>query len=267
MMEPQNNLERALWAVGRGPEAYPEFYECLREAELAYLMPYHPELEGEREIRHGSVITFSFLVTAEDGQHIPIFTSRERAQSALDSCRNERPPFCIAVAPAKVVLQMLAGQKDRAILNPYCGTPTFEIDPETARQIGDGSILKPDGERVKGKLQLMHADEYPTELLTVVHRYLRTQARVRAAWLFHRYPEETPDDRYYIFGLYLTGDEDFQRIRGELSLVVSQAINDDLNFGISEMDPDTNPGMAGIIREFPPFYAAPDSPAPQPATG
>ncbi len=256
--EPENDLERALWAASRGPEGYPELFRQLRASMIVFLLPYHPEWVGDIPLAEGTPITFAVWENKE-GPQVPIFTSVERAEAALQEIGAGEQDFCVGEMKGEWLFGAVAGQKLPAIVNPACGTPTFQLDVRAARKLADGSILKPfEAPPEEGQLKIVDAAEYPTDLLQPVFRFLRGRPEVRAAWLFYRVAGDDPKNRYYVFGLLVTGNA--EALKNEVSVVVRHARKNGPDFGVMELDAK-KPGLANIMSKFPPFYAAPDYPA------
>ena len=260
MNQPQNDLERALWSVSRGPEGYPTLFRQLRESMVTFLMPYHPEWVGDVPIENGTAITFAVWQNA-DGPQIPIFTSLERAEAALEAIGGDMK-YAVAEMKGEWLFGAIAGQELPAVLNPACGTPHLSLDVRAARKLADGSILRVEkGPQEQGRLKIVDAADYPTDLLQPVFRFLRGRPEVRAAWLFYRLEQDAPPQRYYVFSLLVQGDA--EAVQNELSVVVRHAVKDGPDFGVTKVDPD-DPEMGKIMAQFPPFYAAPDYRAPTP---
>jgi len=91
MNDPMNDLERAFAKMARGPEARPEFFRLLRESELSFLLPYHPEIEGEEmELKNGDPMPPFVVWQNKKGSFIPVFTSDARADAAVAKQTEER---------------------------------------------------------------------------------------------------------------------------------------------------------------------------------
>jgi hypothetical protein len=261
MNQPQNDLERALWAVSRGPEGYPELFRQLRESMVTFLMPYHPEWVGDIPIENGTAITFAVWKNA-DGPQIPLFTSLERAETALQATGARNNQYGVAEMKGEWLFGAIAGQKLPAVLNPACGTPHLSLDVRAARKLADGSILEMDkGQEEKGRIKIVDAADYPTDLLQPVFKFLRGKPEVRAAWLFYRLEKDDSKQRYYVFGLLVRGDS--EAVKSELSVVIRHAKKSRRGFGVTALDPN-QPEMKKVLAKFPPFYAAPDYRAPGP---
>jgi len=72
---PANDLDRAIMAVQRSKASLPELYRQLAAGELWFLLPYHPEIEGELlELKNGSPLPFASL-TDQQGEAVPLFSS------------------------------------------------------------------------------------------------------------------------------------------------------------------------------------------------
>src|SRR5436309_7974820 len=81
---PANELDRAIMAVQRSKAGLPELYRQLAAGELWFLIPYHPEIEGDLlELKNGSPLPFASL-TDQHGEVVPLFSSEARVEEALE---------------------------------------------------------------------------------------------------------------------------------------------------------------------------------------
>ncbi|MBI2929365.1 MAG: enhanced serine sensitivity protein SseB C-terminal domain-containing protein [Verrucomicrobia bacterium] len=255
MNEPLNDLERAYAKSLRGPEGQPELFRQLRTSTVWFLIPYHPELEGTLELKSGDRMTFK-VWEGKEGQFVPIFTSRERAQRALRTVGGQAKQCCVAEMKGEWLFRALTSHPYGAALNPACGCGVTYLDRNAVRKIGDGSILEPfePGPRAHGKVQIVEPADYPTSFIQPVFRFLRERPEVRAAWLFRQEPS-TLAKTYYVFGLLVTGDA--EAVKKDLAVVAHAECPPETGFGVTALNAK-DPAVADIMAKFPPFYAAPD---------
>lgn len=84
MWEPSNDLERAYRDAHLSLAATMEYFRRLRESDVTFVVPYHPEIEGQHRVgKDGKIILTVWMVDAEEV--IPIFTSPERLEEAMRS--------------------------------------------------------------------------------------------------------------------------------------------------------------------------------------
>src|SRR6266700_1109376 len=102
---PENDLDRAIRAIGRSQSAMPEFYRALAADDLWFLLPYHPELEEQDiSIQNGSPLPFAVLKD-EQGEVVPLFSCEERVEEALKNGNVPPKTFLAGSMPAKQVLE------------------------------------------------------------------------------------------------------------------------------------------------------------------
>src|SRR5437867_3418261 len=114
---PMNNLDRAIMAVQRSKSSLPEFYRQLVAGELWFLVPYHPEIEGELlELKQGSPLPFASL-TDQQGEVVPLFSSEARLDEGLEKGRVSARTYSAGSLPAIQVLEILGKAGLRAVIN------------------------------------------------------------------------------------------------------------------------------------------------------
>src|SRR5580765_7915609 len=117
-----NDLDRSLIAIRRSNANLPDFYRLLTQGELWFLVPWHPEIEGEcLEIRNGSPLPFAMLED-EKGVVVPLFSCEERVDEALKNASIPDRTYSAGAMPAIQVLEILGKADFRAVLNKACST-------------------------------------------------------------------------------------------------------------------------------------------------
>jgi hypothetical protein len=241
-----------------------ELYRLLRESELVFPVPFHPELEG----RMKGPIRFVRWICGQDGKRIPIFTSPQRAEEAFKKVGVGNKKYSLAAMKGTEVFRALSTSTTLGVINWACATGALLLDAQMARGLADGSVLKP---IIKGKstreVQMLNVrpEDYPTDLLQVLFRHLRQRPAVRAVWLLHHVqPANDPAPREYVFALLADGD--VEALKQELMVVATAAVGHAHKLHAVTSDPQ-HPGIAEVMRKVQPFYAAPDYQRPGPPAG
>ena len=254
--QPSNDLERALAGAMRGPQGYPELFRQLRESELTFLMPYHPEMEGVMELQNGDEFNLTFWKNGEE-QVIPLFTSGERAQQALESIGEKDRPCCIAEMEGETLFRILQNYKTKVVINPALNPGGLHLDANAVRMLADGSILHPitGREQAHGRVKIMDPADYPTDFIQPLFEFLRQRKEVQAAWIFETPPHEKETaECHYVFGLLAVDAE--EQLEQDFVVVAQNARPKGVQFGVVMLDPRDGP-QAGIIAKCLPFYASP----------
>ena len=189
MSQPTNDLERALVAAMRGPAGQPEFYRQLRDSEVVFLMPYHPDLEGTMSVTGGDRVAMVSWKSLQ-GEFVPVFTSRRVATWAIKT-RAPGEPYALAAVKGETFFLMVAPQKQMVIVNPGCPTGEVLLVPEAVQAMADGSIFKPitSVEKTEEQVIIMDPADYPTDFIQPLFQFLRGRPEVRAAWIFQQNPD------------------------------------------------------------------------------
>jgi type III secretion system (T3SS) SseB-like protein len=259
---PVNDLDGAIIALRRSAAATPEFYRQLSQGELWFLVPYHPEVEGETlEIKGGSPLPFAVL-RDENGEIAPLFSSRERLQEGLKNGRVSPRAYSAGEMPAKQVLEILGKSGLRAVINQSCATGEITIPPDLMRDLADGSALKPPPEKEEQKqarLKILSPADYPTNLIQPVFEFMRLHKNFRAAWIF--LCGKIPANGYQFLFLMQPQNE---AIFNDLNITVQAArskTKDKVELGmLDEQDVDY---IAKLFRQVPAFYVAADYKPPE----
>jgi SseB protein N-terminal domain len=259
---PINDLDRAIIALRRSVAATPEFYRQLTQGELWFLVPYHPEVEGETIVIQGGARLPFAVLRDENGEIAPLFSSRERLQEGLRNGRVPPRAYSAGAMPAQQVLEILGKSGLRAVINQSCATGEVTIPPDLMRDLADGSALKPPPEKEEqkqAKLKILSPADYPTSLIQPVFEFMRLHKNFRAAWIF--LCGEIPADGYQF--LFLMQPED-EAIFNDLNITVQAArskTKDKVELGmLDERDVEY---IATLFRKVPAFYVAADYKPPE----
>lgn len=185
---PTNDLDRALVALMRRTSAMPQFLRELGKGELWFLVPFHPEVIGDKlKLENGMKSPFVELQDAQ-GRHVPLFSSHLRLAEALRTRKVPKNTYAAASMEAMLLLQVLGSMELTGRINLNCKTGSVYLPPSMMRDVADGSALKPTEpcEEVSQTLRIIDPADYPTYLMQPVFEILRQHRNFRAAWVLER---------------------------------------------------------------------------------
>ena len=248
--QPVNSLEWSLMKAASDPSHRPQFYRDFTQSDIYVPQPGTDprELPGEVPIEPGAQIRYG-LVTIENVEYIPVFTSLQRLQAWIPTpvryFRCNALDFIRLTNAAPLALNLGA---------EYGKT----ITGDEAASILDGSLWKPQGaynvER-DTKVLLGQPAEYPTALVERLTRYFQTRPQVTGAWLCLMGSAGPPAETHTLIGVRVTGDYD--AVLSEIGIVLNDV-------AVPNPPVDLLPvtGAGGLedylVKETKPFY--PSSP-------
>ncbi len=257
--EPVNDLERAYFAAAKWTPASRELFRQLRESVLVFLAPYHPEMVGMMKVGNGDRMLFDVWTNGQE-DHIPIFTSLERAEQALKVTKRWAMPHTVVEMKGLELFHCLTGHTHdyKVVINPGCVPGGMVLNQDRVRELWDGSVFKllPPVEKVRRPSEIVDAADYPTDFIQPLFEFLRGKPLARAAWLFRQSPPPKSGETSYIIGLLITG-ETGSELEQDLVVVAEHVCPPNCSFGVAILDPK-KPSVAVATANFPPFYAAPD---------
>lgn len=262
-MTPLNDLERLLAKPKLGPQDYPELFRLLRETELVFLLPYHPELEGEAlGVQNGDPLPpFVVWSSPQSGPRVPIFSSLDRAQEACRKTGAKDNAYALCDMPGQHLFQLLACQHNGIAINPATTFQAIMLDLEGVKQIAAEPVSEHEtGPNTRGRVKLLTPADYPTKLVQSLFQYLRGSSGVRAAWLAKDLTRTEPGTSYIIM---LLGEFDRAKVKDGIIIVAGSAINKDETVYVGFLDEDNTEALT-VAQKFTPFYAAPDYQSPSP---
>jgi len=264
MNESQNDLERAFAKAARGTEAHPELFRQLRKSELSFLLPYHPEIEGgEFELKNGAPVPPFVIWQNKEGAFIPVFTSEARADAAVakqtEDQHFKRCPYSVGTLKGEILFKVLTVLKRGVVLNPLCGTEEVYLDKDAVRLLGDGSILepiKPVGPPEDRDMTVVLPDDYPTEFLEPLFRFLSERPEVKAAWLFRLDKPRPPLKVEYGFILVASGN--WEQVKQDFGVVAhSYCMDKPEMYYLVQVTHPADPVIKDVLAPMHPFYVAP----------
>jgi hypothetical protein len=250
-----NDLDRVIVAVRHSKAALPDLCRELIKGELWFLIPFHPEVEGECiELKNGSPLPFAMLED-EKRSVVPLFFSETRLDEGL---RNGKVPSNKYSAAAIQALEIFGKADLRAVVNKSCATGDVMIPANLMRDLADGSALAPSPslQQEHGTGNIVNPADYPTQLVQPAFELMRRHRNFRAAWIIplpHKKPAAPPDARWQMLILMEPPDE---KIFHDLNLAVSSArvSPDEIVLGL--LDETDSHSIQNIFRLAAPFYVA-----------
>ncbi|HEY0552532.1 MAG TPA: enhanced serine sensitivity protein SseB C-terminal domain-containing protein [Verrucomicrobiae bacterium] len=257
-MTPLNDLERLLATPKFGPQSYPEMFRLLRESELAFLLPYHPEMEGGTiGLKNGDRLPpFVVWESKADGRRIPVFSSIERAQEACKKTGSHEKQYVICEMKGQELFHLISCQEHPIVLNPATTANALFMDMNGVKQIANvpDAQADPAAGKEEGRVQLLAAADYPTDLVNAIFQYLRQRTDVQAAWLATVMNRTEPGTAYIV--LVLTNGDQKKLQEGIIIVAGSVLPQKDDTCYVGFVDTNDRQLMAAAAK-FPPFFAAP----------
>lgn len=255
---PNNELDRLIRALSRSKAALPDLCRALGQGELFLLMEYHPELvDATIEIKNG--LRFPFIqVQSVQGPTVPAYTSLERANEGLTRCHAPIMKYVIGSMNARQTLEVIGKMDFTMTLNKGCSTGEVWLPANLLRDVADGSVFRPlpsNGPR-NMNLTLIPPADYPTDLVQAAYEVFRQHRNFRAAWIFTR------DDQPATYFLIVLMEPRDQTQLHDLRLVVQSIGGREHSVLTEAVNEQSAEHIAAMFKCGPPFYLAPDYPAP-----
>lgn len=256
-----NELDRTIMAMQKSQAAFPDFCRAVCEGELWALIPYHPEVEGEKiEIKNGAPFPFA-LLKEEKGQAVPVFSSEARADEGLAKGRIREKTYSVCALQAMVLLSILGSTKFGAIINKGCATGAITIWPDLMRDLVSGEAFKVHALSREGAIEMkitpLDPADYPTDLVQRAFESLRRHKNFRAAWVFGG--EKDGKRGYHLLTLMDPRDE---AIYHDFNLTVHSNRRPDHEIFLGLLDERDKAYVENFFRQARPFYVAADYPLP-----
>jgi hypothetical protein len=224
-MPPLNDLERLLATPKFGPQNYPEMFRLLRETELIFLLPYHPEMEGTIGVKNGDQLPpFVIWAGPENGKRIPIFSSIDRAQEACQKTSARENQYVLCDMPGQQLFEILSCQPNGIAINPATSMPVLMMDIEGVKRLAAKEVPATDAPPQEGRVQILTAADYPTKLVQHLFQYLRQSPLVRAAWLARNLDRTEPGTGYIVM---LLGTDRQKKVQQDIIIVAGPALGKD----------------------------------------
>jgi SseB protein C-terminal domain/SseB protein N-terminal domain len=248
-----DDLERAFQSALRGQEGYPELFRQLHAGRLFFLVPHHPENEGEKEITNRDRVPLVKVRGPDGKEYVPVYTKKRHAHHAMKDL-NQR--FDIVEMLGREMFAVLANHRVQVALNARSGLGQIRMNETTVARIADASILHlPEGPRQHGQVQIVDPADYPTAMVQPLFQFLRGCADVRAAWIFRQVAPDPPEIPCYVFGLLMPAEN--RAVMEDFSTICATSRPKHTEFGVFKIDL-AEPALAALLKQHPPFFAAPN---------
>jgi hypothetical protein len=252
-----NELDKAIFALGRSKSALPDVYRALPKRELCALVRYHPELDGAFELKNGMPCPF-IMFEKEEGTTVMLFSSEARAEEGMKKGGVAENTLCVATMRAEQMLEVIGKMNLHAILNRSCTTGSFFFGPDLMLDLVNGKALEPlgSGPAEEHTVDLIDAADYPTDVIQPLFETLRRHRSFRAAWVTRR-KEPTPLGGAHYQFLLLAQPKD-EKATHDFNIVLQTVRKepDDVSFGC--VDEDDTDYVRYLLERAIPFYTAPD---------
>jgi SseB protein C-terminal domain len=253
-----NELDKAIFALGRSKSALPDVYRALPKGKLCAVMPYHPEMEGmDFKIENGMECPF-IMFEEKEGTAVALFSSEARAEEGMMKGGVPENTFVVGAMPAKQMLEVVGKMNLHASLNKGCATGTFFFGPDLMLDLVNGKALEPPGTgpTEEHTVDLIDPAGYPTDIIQPLFETLRRHRAFRAAWVTRR-KEPTPEGGAHYQFLLLVQPRD-QNATHDFNIVLQTVRQqpDDVSFG--RVDEEDEEYVRYLLDRAIPFYTAPD---------
>lgn len=266
MWQESDNLDRAYQDAHLGVAETVEYFRQLRESNVTFIVPYHPEIEGEGTIGDDGKMTVTTW-HVEGEEVIPIFTSPDRLDEAMRSKGKPGEPYGAAQMVGLELFRAFIPphNKFRVVVNPGCACGARFMDPKMVLSIVDGSALyiPTPGEVAMGGLVIPLPKRLPASLREPLGKFFAGIPEVKAAWLFYEEEPKPPFEQMYVLGLAVAGG-DAEETREEAALALASLCPPEWSSRAMLMDAKDR-GFADIMR-CQPFYQTADF-VPPPKSG
>ena len=255
-----NDLDRAIVAIKRSNSNLPDFYRQLTEGELWFLVPYHPEVEGEcMELNPGSPVPFVMLED-DKGVVVPLFSSEMRVEEALKNANIPPRTHSAGAMPAMALLDILGKADVRAVLNKSCSTGQVIIPPNLMRDLADGSAFRPQpqGEQRQRNINIVNPADYPTHLIQAAFELMRRHQNFRAGWVFTLVESQSGDAQSKRWQIVVIMNPRDEKILHDLNMTVQGARLKTDDVGIGLLDESDSNYIKELFGKARPFYVAAD---------
>jgi hypothetical protein len=246
-----NPLERAMDRAGRDPGKHQAMWRALSKSKLHVLMPYHPEMEGEHQIREGEKLPIMHVMD-EDGPFVPVFASHGRAVAAARALHQR---CCVAALPSVAVFKTLAMEDVRIVINPHEG-PRLSMQPDTVKAFAAGDLTNPGtpvGVPERVALAPLSFSDLPEELIECLRSFGKKHRGIIGIYVFNALDEKTQksrkEDLRVLLWLRMANDKLYQ----ELAVALSAVLPDGMRGGVALLD-GTTPDAVDFVQKFKPLW-------------
>jgi hypothetical protein len=238
-------------SAGRDPLKHQAMWRALTKSKLHVLMPYHPEMEGEHQIREGEKLPIMHVMD-EEGPFVPVFASHGRAVAAAKALQKR---CCVAALPSAAVFKTLALEEVRIVINPHEG-PRLSMQPDTVKAFAAGDLTSsgaPLGVPERVALAPLAIDSLPEDLVSNLRAFGQSHPGIIGIYAFHALDEKTQrarkDDLRVLLWLRQANDKLYQ----ELAVTLSAVLPEGMRGGVALLDGGT-PDAVDFVQKFKPLW-------------
>jgi hypothetical protein len=256
-----NELDRTIKAMQRSNAGAPEFYRQLVAAELWFLLPYHPEMEGAHmQIQNGSPFPFCVQTESDGEEIVPIFSSEARLEESLRAGDVPTNKFLCGKMPGVQVLELIGKVGFAAVLNRGCATGELALPADLLCDLADGSIFEPTGpsEIIQAAVTLVNPADYPTDLIQRAFEFIRQYRAFRAAWVFLLPDDSAAFNEARTYQLLFLVSPRSQALLHDLNLALNCSPPKGVTFNIGTVDETDTVQIVTLFAKAQPFYLAQD---------
>lgn len=241
----------------KSPAGHPAFLRLLRESEVCFLIPWHPEMEADEGEEFSGAPPALAMWQNERGPHVPVFCNMERAQEALERMHGDdgAPRWIIGSMNGADLLEILGQKRHALVLNPACETGEVYLNSQTVKNLAPGLALPKTEQARREALAYVGPADYPTDLVQALFTLMKSLPTVKTAWLFAGNDLTSTGKPVYVVCVHATGD--VQRVTTDITLVCQAASPPTHDTGVAMLD---EASAAANLKRFLPFYRAAGKP-------
>jgi hypothetical protein len=246
-----NNLERAMDRAGRDPSKHKAMWKTLSKSQLHVLMPYHPEMEGQHQMREGESLPIMHVMD-DEGPYVPVFASHNRAVAAARALHKR---CCVASMPSEAVFKTLALQKVRIVINPHAG-PRLSMQPDTVKAFANGEMVSSNGTTgVAERVALSHiaTEDLPPEIVQSLRDFGDRQRSIIGIYAFNAVDEKRQEPVLDDLRILLWVRQSNPELYGDFVGTFTDSLPDGMRGGIAIVDGST-PEAVDFVRKFKPIW-------------
>ena len=270
-MEPDDNnehtqrLEKVMQLAGDSASMHPLMFRSLLRAPLYFLMPAHPEMNGEIELPLDQTPPFiMFKNIAKDRHEVPLFTSMARFEE-YQATRKVRKTYAVACGDGRTILALIARAGKPVVVNPASPvTKNLFMPAALLVDLLQGKLLAPlplfvppHPKRKPGELaqlQTCAVEALPPGMLDPIVKFLQAQPEITAAWLVNELHPDNPTTARLLIVIATKGEAEF--VEENFGSIVRDATRRHIECVACKLDRTTPDGKLLIAKQEP-FYPAP----------
>lgn len=261
-----NGLDQVVRAMQKSVASAPELYRELIKGELSFLLPYHPELEGEKmSVQNGSPFPFCVMTDSSGREAVPIFSCEERLEESLRRSETPQRRFLCGSMPSVQVLEIVGGAGFPAVLNPGCTTGELVLPPDLLCALADGSVFQiaKSQPEVLATVTALKVADYPTDLVQRAFEFSRKHGNVRAAWIVRLGAPSLAPDAAITYQILAVIAADDHAVFHDLNLALRCGPLPGIEFGVGMINETDVDKIQTLFALAAPFFLAPDYHAPE----